>query len=356
MKKSLLMLPVLLLVALIFRQLQLRFVDSQPTSSQLETGGNQMDVDGLAGPDLGALSKSSNPLQIEFMRQQTYPGSQITEVDNLPNGSNYTRQIVSYESEGNTIYALMATPMSTPPEAGWPVIIFNHGYIPPAEYRTTEKYVAYLDYFARNGYLVFKSDYRGHGNSEGEASSGYGSPGYTIDVLNAVASLKNHSVVDETRIGMWGHSMGGYITVRTMVITKDIKAGVIWGGVVASYQDLLESWRRRNTTPPPMPSGARRWRDLLQETYGAPQDNPVFWNSISANTYLTDLSGPIQLHHAQGDAIVPWEFSQQLADQLQAANQPIDLYLYEGDDHNISGNFSLAMRRSLEFFDAQLKK
>jgi hypothetical protein len=39
--------------------------------------------------------------------------------------------------------------------------------------------VAYVDALARNGYIVFKSDYRGHGNSEGSAPGGYGSPAYT---------------------------------------------------------------------------------------------------------------------------------------------------------------------------------
>lgn len=53
------------------------------------------------------------------------------------------------------------------PKSGWPVIIFNHGHIPPAQYRTTERHVAYVDAFARAGYIVFKSDYRGQGSSEG---------------------------------------------------------------------------------------------------------------------------------------------------------------------------------------------
>ena len=52
------------------------------------------------------------------------------------------------------------------------MIVFNHGYIPPAEYRTTERYVAYVDGFARNGYIVFRPDYRGHDQSEGECVAG----------------------------------------------------------------------------------------------------------------------------------------------------------------------------------------
>ena len=100
----------------------------------------------------------------------------------------------------------------------------------------------YVDGFAHNGYIVFRADYRGHGSSEGEATGGYGSPAYTIDVLNALTAMKNYPGADPNRIGMWGHSMGGHITLRAMVTHGDIKAGVIWAGVVASYTaDLFHS-------------------------------------------------------------------------------------------------------------------
>lgn len=305
------------------------------------------------------LTGLANPLQIETMRRQEYPGSEIVIEETLSAGSNYKRYRVSYQSDGLKIYALMTIPNGTKPENGWPVVVFNHGYIPPDQYRTTERYISYVDSFARNGYIVFKSDYRGHGDSEGEARGGYGSPDYTVDVLNAVGSLKKHPDVDESKMGMWGHSMGGYITLRSMVINNDIKAGVIWGGVVADYAELLSSWRRGNRnpspTPSPTPGAARRWREMLVDQFGSPDSNPGFWDSISANAYVKDISGPIQLHHAKGDASVPWEFSQNLADDLQAANKTVDLHLYEGDDHDITRNFSTAMRDSVAWFDKYVK-
>ena len=133
----------------------------------------------------------------------------------------------------------MTVPAGPKPATGWPAIIFNHGFIPPAQYRTTERYVAYVDAIARSGYIVFKSDYRGHGSSEGPPEGGYGTPGYTDDVLNALASVKAYKDTDPNRIGIWGHSMGGQLTLRAMVVSKDIKAGVIWGGVVAPYPDIF---------------------------------------------------------------------------------------------------------------------
>ena len=199
-----------------------------------------------------------HPLMIEVMRQQSYPGSPIVIEESLAPGVNYNRYLTSYQSEGNKIFALLTVPQGPKPATGWPVVIFNHGYIPPEIYRTTERYIAYVDAFARNGYLVFRSDYRGHGFSEGEASGGYGSPAYTVDILNAVAAIKQYADADPDRIGMWGHSMGGQITLRAMVISDDIKAGVIWAGVVASYPDLLARWRRPPVKPSPRPFHRRR--------------------------------------------------------------------------------------------------
>jgi dipeptidyl aminopeptidase/acylaminoacyl peptidase len=177
-----------------------------------------------------------------------------------------------------------------------------------------------------------------------------------VDVLNAVGSMKRYPDADPNRIGMWGHSMGGYITLRSMVVTDDIKAGVIWAGVVASYPDLLTRWRRGPVSSPVTPTpNPRSWRLQLVEQYGSPEQNPAFWNSISANSYLHDLSGPIQLHHGTLDEDVPLEFSELLFYQMIEANQYVELYKYEGDNHNISSYFSTAMQRTIEFFDRYLK-
>jgi dipeptidyl aminopeptidase/acylaminoacyl peptidase len=177
-----------------------------------------------------------------------------------------------------------------------------------------------------------------------------------MDVLNAVSALKAYPQADPQRIGMWGHSMGGFLTLRAMVISQDVKAGVIWAGVVASYPDLLERWRRGSgPTPTPSVFSSRRWRSMWSDLYGTPEENPQFWENISANTYLADLSGPIQLHHGTADADVPLEFSETLYTELQAAGLPSELYIYEGDDHNLSNYFSLAMARTILFFDSYLK-
>ena len=362
LKKLLLILSVIIagfLFILLYRSELSSLTSVTDKVNDIEITDN-FDVDNLEKGE--APEPELHPLTIEYLKKGDYPGSDIVIEQTLTPGSNYQRYIVSYKSEGLKIYALLTAPNGDKPETGWPVIIFNHGYIQPSVYKTTERYVAYTDAFSRNGYIVFRSDYRGHGNSEGNAEGGYGSNAYTIDVLNGLASIKIYEDADPERIGMWGHSMGGSITLKSMVVRDDIKAGVIWAGVVGSYEDMLNNWRKRRNNEQNPPSTfltttptRRRWRDLLLEEYGEPADNQVFWNSISANSYLSDISGPLQLHHGTADSSVPFEYSEKLQSQMTDAQKVSEIFLYSGDDHNIAANLSIALKRSVDFFDKYLK-
>ncbi len=311
----------------------------------------------MTPPTLDLALDEMHPLMVEYMRQQTYPGSDIVIEEVLAPGVNYNRYLASYRSEGYKIFALLTVPQGVKPATGWPVIIFNHGYIPPEIYRTTERYVAYVDGFARNGYIVFRSDYRGHGFSEGEAGSSRGSPAYTIDVLNAVASMKRYSDADPARIGMWGHSMGGLLTLRSMVTTKDVKVGVIWAGVVASYPELIAQ-NNNNPNPPavdPITASRRRWREEIIARWGTPAEAPEIWAAISPNAYVREISGPMQLHHGTADTDVPVAYSRSLNAQIASVQGLVEYYEYPGDNHNLSINFNTAMARSIAFFDQYLK-
>ncbi|QBY10436.1 peptidase [Deinococcus metallilatus] len=282
---------------------------------------------------------AQQPISIQALRAREYPGSALKVVRKLNPGVNYSRQIVSYQSDGLTIYGLLTVPNGTPPRGGWPAIVFNHGYIPPDEYRTTERYVAYQDAFARAGFVTLKSDYRGHGHSEGEALGGYNDPGYTVDVLNAAASLKKDPRVNRARLGLWGHSMGGQLSLRAMLVDPDLKAASLWAGVVASYDVLATDWNRA-------PGEEKRTLNPLGRRY---------LRALSPNAYLKDLNGrPIQLQQGTGDEEVPYSFQQDLAHDLRAAGQNVEAYRYEGDNHNLSRNLGLALRRSVEFFKANL--
>ncbi len=293
-----------------------------------------------------------NPSTIPALRARDFPGSELVIQQTLTPGANYQRYIASHLSDGLKIYGLLTVPNGEKPATGWPVILFNHGYISASEYRTTERYVAYQDAIARAGYITFKSDYRGHGNSEG-TPSGHFAPGYTIDVLNAMGSLKKCADADQNRIGMWGHSLGGEIVLRAMVISPDIKAGVSWAGTVAPPSQQLGMWGGGGGAN--VPHVAPRAPSDLTQQYGTPEENPEFWASLASTSYLTELSGPLQLHHGTADPEVPFMFSQMLYDEILKAGKSTELYTYPGDNHNLSINFNLAMQRTVSFFDKHVK-
>lgn len=323
---------------------------------------SQSSISSLFKSNGGGPEETLHPMAIESLRQRKYPGSEIVIEQELADGSNHKRYIASYKSDGLKIYGLLTIPSGPVPRSpegkvGWPAIIFNHGYIQPSQYVTTQKYVEYLNGFAKDGYVVFKPDYRGHGNSEGAADGNYFSPGYVVDVLNAISSVQKLPRVNPEKIGMWGHSMGGNITMKNLVITGDIKVAVIWAGVVGSYDDILNSWSR-----------AGRWRQSAEhrhqgpsrqnflEEFGNIDENSEFWSSIDPYTFINDVDTPIQIHHGTGDTHVPFSFSESFKKVLEENNKSVELYSYEGADHNLSGSaFGPAMSRSVEFFNKYLK-
>ena len=284
-------------------------------------------------------------------RAKEIVGSDIIIEEVLANGANYAQYIASYLSEGNKIYGLLTVPLGDVPADGFPAIVFVHGYIPPEVYRTTERYVAYVDALARSGFVVFKIDLRGFGNSEGEPSGAYFSPDYTVDTIAALKSLQRMDNVNPQGIGLWGHSMAGNVVLRAMLVEPDVQAGVIWAGAVYSYDDMVRyaiqdpSFRRDQQTT------TIRRGSILRETYGAPDTDSPFWQAVSLTKNIEYLEAPLQIHHALNDSVVNIGYSQDLATVLQEAGKSYQFHTYEGGGHNIeSPYFGDAMQRTVQYF------
>ena len=292
-----------------------------------------------------------NELTIAALRAKEIVGSDIIIEETLANGANYAQSVASYQSEGNKIYGLLTVPLGEVPAEGFPAIVFVHGYIPPEIYRTTERYVAYVDALARSGFVVFKIDLRGFGNSEGEPSGAYYSPDYTVDTIGALKSLQRLEYVNPAGIGLWGHSMAGNVILRAMLVEPDVAAGVIWAGAVYSYDDMVryaiqDPSFRRDEQATTIRRGA-----LLRETYGEPDTTQPFWEAVSLSKNFEFLAALLQLHHALNDGVVNVGYSQDLAAVLEETGKPYEYFTYEGGGHNIeSPYFGDAMQRTIQFF------
>jgi dipeptidyl aminopeptidase/acylaminoacyl peptidase len=292
-------------------------------------------------------------MTIPYLRSRTYT-SQLGDLQNTTDHGLYTSYRTSYESDGLVIFGQLTIPKDDVKKH--PAIVFVHGYIPPTEYKTDEKYVAYVDYLARNGFVVFKIDLRGHDQSEGQPSGAYYSSGYVIDTLNARAALEAADFVNPNEIGLWGHSMAGNIVMRAFAARPQIPAVVIWAGAGYTYADLT-AYRISDASYRPVPptSGARREQQGVRQLYGQFDATKPFWQQVAVTNYLKDLKGAIEIHHAVDDPVVSIEYSRNLMKLLDATNVPHQLYEYSSGGHNITDpSFSLAMSRTVEFFHKYL--
>lgn len=294
-------------------------------------------------------------LTIPYLRQIQFD-SQASNLQEINRNNNYISYLTSYNSEGLNINALLTKPTGSQPNNGWPAIVFIHGYIPPSEYQATERYQDYVNYLARNGFVVFKIDLRGHGNSDGNPSGAYFSSDYIIDTLNAYSALQNLDFVNPSRIGLWGHSMAGNIILRSLAVKPEIPAAVIWAGSVFTYQDFNEYGIDDDSYQPPDEDSPRRQRrQELFETHGRFDPNNKFWSQVTPANYLPDIQGAVQLHHAVNDNVVSIEYSQNLKNKLDEAGTDNEFFEYQQGGHNlISPTFTTAMSRTVDFFNRHL--
>jgi dipeptidyl aminopeptidase/acylaminoacyl peptidase len=293
-------------------------------------------------------------LTIRSLKNKEYK-SKLGELKLFQQYRTFNSYLTDYTSENLKINGLITVPTSKQPENGFPAIIFIHGYIPPTRYKTTERYTDYVNSFAREGFVVFKIDLRGHGDSEGEATGAYFSPNYVIDTLNAYEALKNSDFVNKNLIGLWGHSMAGNIVVRALAVNDDIKAGVVWAGAVYTYKDLIEYGIGDNSyVPPTTLTGRRRTRQEIIEIYGQPNTNEKFWQEISPATYIKKIGPRIQLHHPIDDNVVSVEYSRNLSAIAKENDINISFFEYKTGGHNLTGTtFIKAITESVKFYKAK---
>lgn len=353
MRKRILLFPILLfiIISLISLLLQNKLKNDQKI---------------VAPQQIITRADTSYPMSIDSMKQKDYPGSDITIEETLSAGENYNRYLVSYQSDELKIYGLLTIPDGQKPKKGWPVILLNHGYIPPSEYSTEQSYEAYVEPFAAAGYIVFKPDYRGHGNSEGSPTQIYVSPDYVTDSMNALASVKrlknpsdsSEKIVNPEKIGVLGHSMGGNISLHELVMTNDFKVAVIASGVVGSYSDILTWWKKREeagvlTTENDLETA--RVVDQFIKEHDTPQKNPDFWNTIDPTRDISSINTPVEILTGTADDVVPPQFSKSFRKNMLNNGKTVEYHEYKGADHNLRPDLDQAMQQAISFFDKYLK-
>ncbi len=282
---------------------------------------------------------------IDTLLQEGGRGKNFEVGKELESMSAYRKYRVSYSSDGLMVSGIMNVPASALPKSGFPVLILNHGLIPPAIYISGRGSKREADYFARNGYVTIHPDYRGHASSSPNPYLQHDFyVGYSRDVMNLIDALKiaNPHFIDLDRLGMWGHSMGGGIAARVMVVRPEIRAYVLFAPISA---DAEENYYE-------LSADEVLW---LRNQYDAGKNGREYYDRISPLNYFDRVSVPVQLHHGMDDKDVPIAFSKTMYEKLRGLGKKVEFFIYPGQKHEFIEDWPLAAERSLQFFDRYVK-
>ncbi len=172
---------------------------------------------------------------------------------------------------------------------------------------------------AHEGFIIFHMDPRSaSGKGATSAWKAYKHLGVQEleDIKDAIHWLKQKPYVDGSRIGMSGHSYGGYITSYAMTHCDLFAAGIA-GAPVTDWRDYDSIYTER--------------------FMGLPQDNPEGYNVSSVVKAAGKLHGKLLILHGAIDDNVSMRNTMRLVQALQLANKDFELMIYPSSRHGIGG-------------------
>jgi len=234
----------------------------------------------------------------------------------------------------------------------FPVLVLNHGYIDPDTYFPGQGMPREHDHLARQGYVVFHTDYRGHASGDDDPDVDYELRlPYAVDTINAVYAVKRSKLdfLDGDRVGWLGRSMGGNVTLNALVAQPDlVDAAVIYASTSAL---AAQNWKQFYDDSDDRRSVNRK----IDRTYGLPEDSPAFWKAASPKTYFDRVSDPLLVHHGTADDTCPIAWSEDIVETLEEKGKDVTFHRYKGAGHTFEGaTWQRSIERTVDFFDEHL--
>ncbi|MEO3402810.1 prolyl oligopeptidase family serine peptidase [Mucilaginibacter sp. CAU 1740] len=256
-----------------------------------------------------------------------------TELIKFPMGNDETGEGVLFKPE------------SFDPSKKYPIIFHYYD-----EYRSNELHMykaphytgANIDIptYVSNGYLVFLSNLKIEAQNTAES--------ITRTVVSAANYLKQYPFVDSSKMGLQGHSYGGYATNSIITHSKLFAAACEANGpvdFVSYYNGLFDNERTSHST---FEDG---WGGLKATLWERPdlyiKNSPIF--------QLNEVTTPLLIIHNKEDFRVPFSQGIELYMGMRRLQKPCWLLQYDGQGHTTLNGSEDMTRRMQQFFDHYLK-
>jgi dipeptidyl aminopeptidase/acylaminoacyl peptidase len=258
-------------------------------------------------------------------------------------------QSISWTSDAFQVQGWLLGPQKTEPGKTYPMVVQVHGGPAAA---ASPRYVAggeqanpLIRELTAKGYYVFLPNPRGsygQGQEFTRANRRDFGGGDLRDILAGVDAVQKAAPVDGERLGIWGHSYGGFMTMWTVTHSQRFKAAVAGAGIAnwISYygQNGIDQW--------------------MVPFFGATAyDDPAVYRAASPIESIKAAKTPTMMYVGERDVETPAVQSQEFWHGLRAMNVPSALVIYEGEGHAIRkpDNQRDIRRRTIGWFDRYLK-
>lgn len=304
-------------------------------------------------------ARNADRIVVTFSRFEEFPNLWQTDLalasprqisDANPQQAGFTwgrSELISYRNaDGKMLRAILTKPEDFDPAKKYPLLVYIyeqltdnlHRYVPPAPNHSIN-----VSRYVSNGYIVLQPDI--------VYDTGYPGESALKCVVPAVQRVLADGYIDPARVGIQGHSWGGYQIAHLITRTNIFRAvesgapvvdmisaygGIRWGtGMSRAFQ--YEKTQSRIGGPP--------WEKPLQFI----ENSPIFW--------VEKIQTPVLVLHNDDDDAVPWYQGIEWFTAMRRLGKEAYLFNYNGEKHGLrqretQKHFTVHMA---EYFDHFLK-
>jgi dipeptidyl-peptidase-4 len=250
------------------------------------------------------------------------------------------REIVTFKAhDGTELYGRVIKPANFRVGEKYPAVVMVYGGPGEQTVRNAWEGADFAQVLAARGFAVWEMDNRGSsGRGHAFETPLYRRFGKTelADQLEGVRYLVAQGFVDPGRLGIYGWSYGGFMTLYSLLNAPDVFRAGIAGAPVTS-------WRNYDT--------------IYTERYlGLPAENAEGYRASSAVEYAAKLKAKLLMVHNLEDDNVLFQNTLQMSDALEQAGKIFHMLIYPQKSHGVSGPVHRQLlEETTDFFEKNLK-